>query len=537
MCKITSLSTLLLLLSMDFTLSRRTRAQDSAIDNEPLGTRSGERQTAGKRWRRYNIRRVPPHKKIVRKVRCERMQSRDRCAQCQKHAIRLASNSNNVLASKKCSSLVECEDAFNRCFVRKRRILKKLCGVHDYEGVTALKGTIEKNCRVPDLEKLLLTDKTPVIENIDSLCLDNDPTQKSLETGKSFSWFGISVAVSKNIVVVGADRENINGKEYAGAAYVYNKDGDDWKQQAKLIAGDVTKDALFGRSVAINSAGDTILVGVLFWSTSKPGAAYVFHRTGLSWKQVAKLTGDSSSRDWFGAAVAIDDNTIVVGASADESDRRGGAYVFAYNGSKWSRSAKLTAPSTGGEFGYAVDIEGDRIVIGDRIDADYAGAVHVYSRSGSGWTKEATLYANDAAWSDGFGYSVALDGDTIAVGADADDNPKGTDAGAVYVFDRQSSGSWKQTGKLTASDGAGRDWFGYSVALQNSVLVVGTYYANKAYVYARSGSTWGSEKKKLTDPNGSGAFGSAVALDGTTVVVGDYYELGSDGRATIFEFC
>ena len=144
-CKIS-----ILLLLLPTTLSQRTRARASTIESEPLGNRSSERQAMSKRWRRYNIRRVPPNKQNVRKVRCERMLSRDRCAQCQKHTVRLASNSNNVLASKKCSSQVECEDAFKRCFVRKRRIFKKVCEVHGYEGVTAIKGTIEKNCRLPD---------------------------------------------------------------------------------------------------------------------------------------------------------------------------------------------------------------------------------------------------------------------------------------------------------------------------------------------------------------------------------------------------
>ena len=354
-------------------------------------------------------------------------------------------------------------------------------------------------------------------------------------------WFGISVALDGDTALVGAYRDAVGGSSYQGSAYVFTRSGSTWTQQAKLTAGDGAASDDFGISVAID--GDTALVGAYLddvGANSDQGSAYVFTRSGSTWTQEAKLTaGDGAVGDRFGSSVAIDGDTALVGAYLDDvgaNSNQGSAYVFTRSGSTWTQQAKLTAGdgAFGDGFGGSVAIDGDTALVG-AIDDDVGantdqGSAYVFTRSGSTWTQEAKLTAGDGAASDYFGYSVALDGDTALVGASVDAVGANINQGSAYVFTRSGS-MWTQEAKLTAGDGAFGDGFGGSVAVDGDTALVGALYddlgANSnqgsAYVFTRSGSTW-TQEAKLTAGDGAvgDRFGSSVALDGDTALVGAY---------------
>jgi hypothetical protein len=182
----------------------------------------------------------------------------------------------------------------------------------------------------------------------------------------------------------------------------------------------------------------------------------------------------------------------------------------------------------------------------DHAGGTGAGSAYVFVRSGTSWTEQAKLTASDAAASDSFGYSVSVSDDTAVVGAHHDDHEGGTDAGSAYAFWRSARG-WTEQAKLTASDAAGSDFFGWSVGLSGDTAVVGAHVDNhagssdagSAYVFARNGAGW-TEQTKLTasDADDLDYFGISVALSGDTTVVGtrgDDHQGGFDaGSAYVF---
>ena len=189
-----------------------------------------------------------------------------------------------------------------------------------------------------------------------------------------------------------------------------------------------------------------------------------------------KLTAsDGAAADIFGFSVAISGDTAVVGAALDDvpgaandDTASGSAYVFVRSAGAWSEQQKLTASdaAAGDLFGRSVAISGESVVVGAFNDDDTAsdsGSAYVFQRSGTTWSQEAKLTASDAALSDFFGFSVAISGDTAVVGAHLDDDAGG-DSGSAYVFQR-SAGVWSEQQKLTASDAALADEFGFSVAI------------------------------------------------------------------------
>ncbi len=416
--------------------------------------------------------------------------------------------------------------------------------------------------------------------------------------------FGTSVSVSGDTVVIGAPGEDssatgVNGNELdngalsAGAAYVFVRDGIIWKQEAYLKASNAEELDLFAESVAVS--GDTIVVGALYEDSSatgvngdqnnnsrkSAGAAYVFVRSGTSWSQEAYLkASNAQANDWFGLAVAVSGNTIVVGAdhessnatgvNGDQSDNSvpsaGAAYVFVRSGTSWSQEAYLKAsnPDPYDLFGRAVAISGDTIVVGARQEGSNAtgvngnqsnnseltsGAAYVFRRSGTSWSQEAYLKASNTDWGDQFGYSVAVSGDTIVVSAPVEDGcatgVNGTGdgngcfaSGAAYLFHRSGS-SWSQLAYLKASNTEGNDGFGCSVAVSGDKVVVGATgeasgafgvdgdqldnsvpSSGAAYVFIRAGATWEHRAYlKASNTDEEDWFGFSVAASGDTLVV------------------
>ena len=321
--------------------------------------------------------------------------------------------------------------------------------------------------------------------------------------------------------------------------------------EKKLTANDAAAADMFGSSVSLS--GDTALVGATGdkdagnWT----GSAYVFVHSGTTWNQQAKLTAsDAATEDFFGISVSHSGGTAVVGAHGDDDggSDSGAAYVFARSGTAWGQQAKLTASDAAAtdQLGYRVSLSGDTAVVvapGDDDRGSDSGAAYVFVRTGAKWHQQAKLTASDAAKTDYFGWSVSLSGDTALVGA-PDDDDGGKDAGSAYVFVRGGI-TWGQQAKLTASDAAKSDNFGRSVSLSGVTAVVGTPYdddrgnhSGSAYVFVGGGTTW-SQQQKLTasDAAAGDLLGCSVSLSGDKVVVGTPYDDdGGNGSGSAYVF-
>ncbi|MFG6486290.1 FG-GAP repeat protein [Roseateles sp. BYS78W] len=393
-----------------------------------------------------------------------------------------------------------------------------------------------------------------------------------------------------------------------------------WSQQAYVKAPNAATNANFGFSMAVS--GDTLVVGAVGESSNQTtitngstastdtsavssGAAYVFVRNGTTWSQQAYLKAPNAEQgDKFGISVGISGDTIVVGASSESSNQTtitngstasadssasdaGAAYVFVRSGTTWSQQAYLKAPNASGgyNFGDSVAISGDTIVVGSAYEASSqtsvtngstasadtsapaAGAAYVFVRSGTSWSQQAYLKAANANAQDLFGSSVAVNGDTIVVGAPYESSSQATitngstasadnsaaAAGAAYVFLRNGT-TWSQQAYLKAANAVQSVSFGMSVAISGETIVVGTPYegssqttitngstasadnsaygAGAAYVFLRSGTTWSQQAYlKPSNNNAQNGFGIGVAISGDTVAVGAFGE--SSNQATI----
>jgi FG-GAP repeat protein len=324
-------------------------------------------------------------------------------------------------------------------------------------------------------------------------------------------------------------------------------------QQQKLEASDAGAIDQFGSSVAIS--GETVVVGSPGDNGTTgifQGSAYVFVRSGGVWIQQQKLeASDAEAADTFGFSVAIDGETVVVGALDDDGaagSNQGSAYVFVRSGGVWSQQQKLEAADAAADdtFGTSVAISGETVVVGARADDGGAGSAYVFVRSGGVWTQQQKLLASDAAVFDNFGSSVAISGETIVAGAPQDSGAAGNFQGSAYVFVR-SAGVWSQQQKLEASDPGLNDQFGFSVAISNETVVAGAPNHDgatatgqgSAYVFVRSGGVWTQQQElEASDAALSDIFGTSVAISGETVVVGtpgDNGAAGSDqGSAYVF---
>ncbi len=351
-------------------------------------------------------------------------------------------------------------------------------------------------------------------------------------------FFASSVDADGDTVVVGTPFDDDNGLE-SGSVYVFVHSGGSWSQQAKLIASDGAENDHFGFSVSID--GDTVVIGAEGDDGGR-GSAYVFVRSGMTWSEQAKLTAsDGATNDKFGVGVAVQEDRAVVGAKFDDDNQidSGSVYVFDRSGTTWSQSQKLTVPDSviAHQFGEKVAIDGDRFVASAIGDANNAGSVYVFVYSGGSWSQEAKLTASDASALDEFGFSVSIDGDSLAVGSHYDNNE-----GSVYVFDR-SGGSWVQQARLFSVSGTGEDRFGQSVDIEGDRLVVGEMLdddngtnSGSAYVFVRSEGTWSEEYRLFMNDGGENdRFGEWVTLSSDRVVIGSKTHEESRGSAYVFD--
>jgi hypothetical protein len=362
--------------------------------------------------------------------------------------------------------------------------------------------------------------------------------------GAAWSYFGYSVALSGDTALVGVYADDVGTNVDQGSAYVFVRNGTAWTQQAKLTAEDGAANDNFGISVALS--GDTLLIGADGDDVAgnvDQGSAYVFVRSGGVWTQKAHLiAGDGAAYDHFGVSVALSGDTALVGAYFDtvgSNSRQGSAYVFARSGAAWTQQAQLTAAdgARSDHFGVSVALSGDTALVGayfDDVGASFnQGSAYVYTRNGMAWTQQAKLTAADGSTSDNFGGSVAVSGDTALVGAVLDTVGANSSQGSAYVYTRNGT-VWGQQAKLTASGGESQ-WFGFSVALSGDTALVGAFlssvgtnvYQGAAFLYTRTATLW-TQQARLTAGDGVAydRFGVSVALSGDTGLVGAHFANG-----------
>lgn len=354
-------------------------------------------------------------------------------------------------------------------------------------------------------------------------------TKLQAPDGAANDSFGFSVAVSGDNAVGGAYRDD----NYLGSAHFYSRSGGVWGAGQKLAGTDTSGDDNFGWSVGINSSTAIVGANLDDGPATDQGSAYVFLKNG-PWAQQQKLTAaDGAADDQFGISVGVSGDTVIVGAFGANSSR-GAAYVFTRNGTAWTQQQKLTASdgAAGDQFGWSVAIDGDTVILGANSDDGARGAAYVFRRSGTVWTQEQKLTAADGAILDQFGYSVAISGESAVCGAVADDS------GSAYVFTRSGS-TWTQQQKLIAADGAANDKFGGGVAITGDRVIVGAEGDDvgtnpdqgSAYLFLRSGSVWAQEQKlTAVDGAASDSFGGGVSLGFDAAIVGGYLD---DNGATV----
>jgi hypothetical protein len=346
--------------------------------------------------------------------------------------------------------------------------------------------------------------------------------------------FGSAVAISEATIVVGAPRDDGGGNN-AGAAYMFHLDGTRWRQMAKLTASDAAAGDRFGYAVAVSGASVVVGVPTADGVESNSGAVYTFRQAGTGWRQTAKLTAnDASAGDLFGYTVASSGETVVVGAPTDDAagPEAGAAYIYYWDGRRWRQTAKLTASDAAAfdQFGYAVGISGETVVVGavqgDDGTEQEAGAAYIYRWDGRRWHQTAKLTAREAAARSLFGWSVAISGETIVVGAPTDDGTE-QGAGAAYIY-RWDGAQWRQTAKLTARDTTAGAMFGHAVAISGETVVVaarsdgdaGTN-AGTTYMFRWDGAQWRQTAKLIgRDTTTGDQFGWSVGVSQNAVVVG-----------------
>ncbi|MBP7830923.1 MAG: hypothetical protein KA248_13510 [Kiritimatiellae bacterium] len=357
----------------------------------------------------------------------------------------------------------------------------------------------------------------------------------------AIAYFGASVDVDGDVVAVGAPGFS-GGVSGIGRTYLFERNahgGDAWGQVAELAAADAAAGATFGESVALDNG--TLIVGApgsTLSAATNTGSAYCFVRTrgGTNrWQQVAKLQpSDPSPGQDFGRAVELRGDLAIVGAS-----RSNFVYVFqrdAGGEDAWGEVARVAAPSTldsTDEFGVDVALQSGVLLVGASGGgpAD-SGAAYLYPVVHEEWARYGTRSQNNRAADDEFGAAVDMDGSVLIVGAPYRDLDGTNDVGAAYIFER---GTRDQVRRLLSPGPSEDDGFGMSVAVDGDVAVVGEplddlygFNAGRAYVYHRNeGGTnnWGriteiSALLSLTTPTTNDTFGSAVDISGDTIIVG-----------------
>ncbi|MFH1745891.1 MAG: hypothetical protein ABIG44_02490 [Planctomycetota bacterium] len=366
-------------------------------------------------------------------------------------------------------------------------------------------------------------------------CQGHEQARLNPATARWFNHAGRSVAIAGDVAVIGAPG-HAGGSVRSGSASVFRRDGDGWIEEAQLTDVEAKPYDYFGIAVAVS--GDVVVIGAPGSDDAgeRSGAVSVYRHDSGNWIEQAHLTApDAAPGDEFGRSVAVNNDVIVVGARYSDAhgEDSGAAYIYHYDQGDWLIHTILAAPypDAGDQYGCAVAVDGDVAVIGARFAEGgdkRSGAAYIYRYDTFDWSLEATLTAPDAAPDDAFGCAVDIADDVVLIGAYGEDEG-GTDRGAAYVFIDDGQ-DWIAETRLTPTDAATNSYFGYAVAVSGDLALIGAFGdahaghdSGAAYVFHHVGKTWTTEARfSASDAAAYQYFGAAVAIDGDVALLGAY---------------
>ena len=357
-----------------------------------------------------------------------------------------------------------------------------------------------------------------------------------------YNYFGLSVAFRGDTAIVGAYGKSDLVRN-AGAAYAFTRNAGSWTQQARLGTSTPLIDAYLGATVATN--GSYTAAGAPYASVGAQNDGVVYLFSNATWQQqTILLPNDPDSLSQFGNALAINDNTLFVGAPMHDSFgvNAGAVYVFTFDGVSWVQRQKLIGADSvpGDRFGSALALDDNWLAVSAPLHSSPGspgGAVYLFQFDGVSWVQRYKVGAPDTITGDRFGSALALDDGWLAVSAPLH-RFVGSASGAVYLFEFNGT-AWAQRQKFVASDTASGDQFGSALALENQRLVVGAPLHNSngpasgaVYIFERATTTW-IERAKLigSDTNAGDRLGGSISIDGNTILVGAYGDTAA-GPAT-----
>ena len=381
--------------------------------------------------------------------------------------------------------------------------------------------------------------------------------------------FGHRVSIDGDYLAVSANQQDGYSGAETGAVYIFKRSGSTWRLQQEIsdaASGFTDLDPRDNFGYSLSLSGERLAVGAR-WddgvSGSATGAVYIFKRSGSTWSLEQKIADTLSGftslqrQDQFGSSLALDGDRLAVGAPYDDAGSKsnaGAVYVFKRSGSTWSLEVEISGAATdtsknilgvtalvsGDSFGHSLSLDGNYLAVGvptdDGFTGDDTGAVYVFKRTNTTWAAPQKIEDVETGFTtlnagDRFGESIALSGDYLAIGAPKDRGWSGNDTGAVYVFKRTGT-TWgtpyeisdKGTGFTNLELG---DSFGKSLDIDGDYLLVGAHNdggasgagSGAAYVFKRSGTTWGLQQAVadvatgFSAPEAGDSFGLSVAID------------------------
>jgi trimeric autotransporter adhesin len=380
--------------------------------------------------------------------------------------------------------------------------------------------------------------------------------------------FGASVALDGDTLLVGAPWQDgakggvnatrmSSGATDSGAAYLFTRTGDSWSEQVYFKADAPAAGDYFGSDVAI--LGDVIVIGAprtdptgANGAPPRAGVAYVFVRgSDGRWSQQARISAqDGAAGNLFGLRLALRKDLLLVGATAEKSAGQSSGAIYVYNrvADAWQATQKLTAarPIADSAFGSALALDGDTLVIGAQKDpssAAAAGSAYVFTQQGGAWSQEQRIEPSMPSAGTTFGWSVAVQGDTLVVGAPRATLSLTAPSGQAYVF-RRTAGHWEQTLVLQAPVPRTTDYFGVDLVLMPTGLLIGASgdgsgarglqgdvknntapQSGALYLYTRQNDQFAmSTYIKASNTEQRDAFGISIAWSGDTIAAGANFE-------------
>ncbi|MES2777477.1 MAG: FG-GAP repeat protein [Bacteroidota bacterium] len=367
-------------------------------------------------------------------------------------------------------------------------------------------------------------------------------------TGASGDAFGINVKISGNYAVAGAYNDDIGANTDQGSATVYKYENGAWTFMQKLVANDGGAGDSFGGGLLID--GNLIMVGAYnddIGENIDQGSVYVFKLENGVWIQKQKFTGSNATTgDAFGGGMSVQNGMAVICAYRDDigaATDAGAAYIFKLNDSTglWNETQKIypNDGTSGDRFGNTVCVNGDKIIVTafyDDVNSTYhRGSAYIFTNQNGSWVQTAKLTANDGAYDDVFGTNAAIQGDFALVGAYNADISF-ANQGACYLY-KLESGVWVQKQKIMAADAGTNGFFGQSVALKDGYAVIGSHGLNSlqgaAYVFQLNpvNSTM-SQLLKITaaDAAANDYLGFSADISNYNVIIGAYGKNGLKGK-------